>query len=118
MLNELWAQLTDTERETRDKAIVQARDFVLHDVILEIGNRLSSGDNAMRAPATAGGGAATPSAPTAADVAGASTLYFKAMQEYADGKPDRAWDLLQSGAKLDPGNQDIAKAVERLAKER
>ncbi|MBI5209986.1 MAG: hypothetical protein HY927_08440 [Elusimicrobia bacterium] len=27
-LDDLWAQLTDTERETRDKAIAQARDFV------------------------------------------------------------------------------------------
>lgn len=57
--------------------------------------------------------------PTSADAdkTGASALYYKAMQEYADGKLDKAQKLLQSGAKLDPGNQDITKALERIGKE-
>jgi hypothetical protein len=103
----------------------------LHEVILAAGERLareaggpSSSDavpllrEAAR-PAQNGGEAPLPSAaPAEADRASASILYFKAMQEYADGKLDRALSLLQSASKLDPSNQDIAKALERLGKER
>lgn len=57
-------------------------------------------------------------AATDADKAGAAVLYFKAMQDYAKGKPANAISLLESGAKLDPDNQDIANALKRLRKER
>lgn len=90
----------------------------LHMVILGVGSRLSSGGDAAQTPTARSAEAEVPSAPTTADKASASVLYFKAMQEYADGKADRAWDFLQSGVKLDPSNQDIAKAIARLSKER
>ena len=88
-------------------------DFVgaaaeLHGIITRIGQRFSSLTPEAERPAS----------PTEADKTDASTFYFKALQNYADGKLDSALKLLRDGAKLDPTNQDIATALKRLDKER
>ena len=92
----------------------------LHTLILDIEKLLASDaeepfrEEGEPSPAPVAGLRGSPSE---TDKAGASVLYFKAMQEYAGGKLDRALSLLQSASKLEPSNQDIAKALERLAKE-